>query len=113
MAFKGKLCASQLRDRIIIQSPVVTKDAFGQPIINWVEHAGIWANVLFQNGKEFINSNKELASITASIRIRYRLDITSEMRVLFRDYIFNIQAVLPDSNRKHIDLAVITGVNNG
>lgn len=107
------MLAGSLRDRITIQSKTDTFDAFGQPISAWSEYAVVWANVLFGNGKEAISSQQEIASKQASMRIRWRTDIDTTMRVLFNGATYNIKAVLPAQNREHIDLVTDTGLNNG
>jgi len=114
---KAKFKASTMTDRIIIERPETTRDEIGQPIDSWVNVATVWANVLFVNGRtyssEFISAQKEVDKTVASMRIGWRLDITTQMRVRFRGDIYNIQAVLPDANHQFVDLAVHTGVNNG
>jgi SPP1 family predicted phage head-tail adaptor len=47
------------------------------------------------------------------MRILWRLDITTAMRVKFRGDIYDIKAILPSSDHDYVDLAVVTGVNNG
>ena len=117
---KKQFNPASLNDRIVIQSKTSSADSFGQPIYTWSDFAKVSANVLFTTGKRFneisqemVLSNKEMAESVASIRIRYRLDITTQMRVVFRGNNYNIRAILPDSNREYVDLAVSTGLNNG
>lgn len=107
------MLAGSLRDRITIQSKADTFDAFGQPISAWSEYAVVWANVLFINGKEAISSQIDTASKSVSMRIRWRTDINTGMRVIFNGETYNIKAVLPDHNRVFIDLVTDTGLNNG
>ena len=110
---------ASLNDFIEIQKKVTPalKDSFGQPIETWISHTKIFANILFSNGKSFnaelVAADQIIAPVLASIRIGWRLDITSEMRVLFRGKIYNISAPLPDSKRRYVDLAVSKGSNNG
>jgi len=107
------MLACKLNDRVLIQHKTIVRDSFGQEIETWVDFAKLWANVRFMNGKEFNNANKENEFTNASVRIRFRLDITPKMRVVFRNEQYNIKAVLPDSNKIYVDLAVIGGVNDG
>ena len=104
--------SAYLNNRVLIQSKTLLRDSFGQSIPTWTDFANLWANVLFQNGKEFNASNKEIAQTLASVRIRYRLDITTQMRVVFRGINYNIKAVLPDNGHEYVDLAVEAGLNN-
>ena len=107
------MLAHTLRDKVTIQQKVDTTDSFGQPVSAWADFATVWANVLFQNGKEAINSEIETASKNASMRIRWRTDIKTDMRIIFRSEIYNIKAVLPGQDRRHVDSVTNTGLNNG
>lgn len=107
------MLAGKLRDRITIQSKIDTRDDFGQPISTWSDLATVWAHVLFINGKEAISTNVDTASKSASMRIRYRTDIDTSMRIMFNGATYNIKAVLPAHGRDFIDLATDTGLNNG
>lgn len=105
--------AGKLRDSITIQHKIDTPDAFGQPVSAWSDLATVWANVLFNNGKEAISSQSEVAMKAASMRIRWRTDIITGMRVIFNGETYNIKAVLPAQNREYLDLVADTGLNNG
>ncbi|WP_367847006.1 phage head closure protein [Rhodoferax sp. WC2427] len=81
------------------------QDAAGQPSSAWVQFAKPWANIKHLSGAAAIRADAETSVVQASIRIRYRLDITAAMRVQHRANIYEIKAVLPDEQGKqHIDL---------
>lgn len=105
--------AGALKHRITIEQNTATQDAIGQPISAWSTLAQLWAHVMFVNGKEAIKSEIETASKKASARIRYRSDIDTTMRVTFEAETYNIISVLPDANKRHLDLVIETGLNNG
>lgn len=91
--------------------------------LTWAPLATVWCNVRMLTGKETLTSDAEVASATASIRIRYRTDIDNGMRaVLLKfvggqpvdDLIFNILAPLPNvASREYTDLACSAFANNG
>jgi SPP1 family predicted phage head-tail adaptor len=97
--------------------------ATGQEIDAWVEVATVWADVLMLSGKEVLLADSDVASATASIRIRYRTDLDNGMRavllkfvagVAVDDVIFNIGKPLPDhAGREYTDLPCTTGANDG
>jgi SPP1 family predicted phage head-tail adaptor len=107
--------AGTLNSRVVIQRrDASATDSFGQPIVAWTNVATVWANVRYLNGKEYLTSGTEIASATASLRVRYRSDIKPDMRVLLGDCVMNIKAVLPDeSGKEYVDLACETGANDG
>lgn len=97
--------AGKLNHRIAIEAPPTAQDAAGQPIGAWVPVATVWANIRHQSGLEAIKASAVSSTVKASVRIRYRTDITSGMRVLHGATVFNIQAVLPDvTSKQHVDL---------
>lgn len=105
--------SGKLTDRITIQSKTSAQDAFGQEIHTWSDMVSVWAWVKFTNGAEFIDGGAEHAETQASIRIRWRTDLNTSMRIIFRAKTYNIKAVLPSAGREYVDLAVSEGLNDG
>ncbi|WP_186308501.1 phage head closure protein [Paraburkholderia sp. BCC1885] len=91
--------------------------------LTWAPLATVWCNVKMLTGKETLLADADVAQTTASIRIRYRTDITNGMRaVLLKfvdgapvdDVVFNILSPLPDvASREYTDLACSAFSNNG
>lgn len=98
--------AGTLRDRITILKKTGGKDGLGQPLPEaWIEHVRLWANVKHPSGLSAINADADTSVVKASMRIRWRKDITADMRVLFDGRTYEIDAVLPGDKREHVDLA--------
>ncbi len=91
--------------------------------LTWVPLATVWGNVLLLTGKETLSSDSDVASATASMRIRYRTDIANGMRAALLKYVdgapvdeavFDILKPLPNyGSREYTDLACTTGANDG
>jgi SPP1 family predicted phage head-tail adaptor len=97
--------AGQLNRKITIQSIGSSVDSIGQPVETWSTFATTWANIRFLNGVESVKADAEVSVSKASIRIRYRQDITAAMRVSYNSITYQIKAVLPDeAKRDHVDL---------
>jgi SPP1 family predicted phage head-tail adaptor len=97
--------AGQLNRKITIQSIGSSVDSIGQPVETWSTFAQPWANIRFLNGVESVKADAEVSVSKASIRIRYRQDITAAMRVSYNSITYQIKAVLPDeAKRDHVDL---------
>lgn len=106
--------AGNYRDRVEIQQQSEADDDAGQRVLEWVHYDEVWADVLLPNGKALVASDRENSLVSGSIRIRFRKDITAGMRVLWSSMIFDVKAVLPDTDkRQHVDLVVETGGNDG
>ena len=97
--------AGQLNARITVEQQSTTPDALGQPTQSWSDFATMWANIRHSSGVESIKADA-LATVTrASIRVRYRTDLTAGMRVVGALSIYNIVAVLPDiGGKEYTDL---------
>jgi SPP1 family predicted phage head-tail adaptor len=98
--------AGRLNRLVTIQSLQSGVDEIGQPVTTWVTLADVWANVLHLSGVETIKGGAEASSVKASIRIRYRTDVTAAMRVMLGSTVYQIKAVMPDeAGRRYVDLA--------
>lgn len=94
-----------LNRRVTIKAPSTEQDEIGQPLDVWSDVATVWANIRHANGSETIKADAEASTVKASIRIRYRADITSAMRVHDGAVVYEIKAVLPDVvTRDSVDL---------
>jgi SPP1 family predicted phage head-tail adaptor len=94
------------RNRLVtLQRPVEGQDSIGQPLPGWADVAQVFANIRYLNGVESIKAGAETSTARASIRIGYRTDLTSAMRVSIGETVFQVKAVLPDeTERQHVDL---------
>jgi SPP1 family predicted phage head-tail adaptor len=104
--------AGKLNKRVTIQKLGDDQDDDGQPIQTWQDVATVWANVRNLNGLETVKADADTSIVKASIRIRLRRDVTSGMRVVLRDKVYEIMASLTDEEKdEHLDLVckVING----
>ncbi|WLE60239.1 phage head closure protein [Burkholderia plantarii] len=100
--------------RVSLQEPQVTRDSAGQEIPTWVEIGRPWVDIRSLSGREYATSGTVVSGATVSIRFRYRTDLTSRMRVVQGETIYNMLAVLPDERgREYVDVPCNTGVNDG
>lgn len=97
--------AGMLNRRATLQERANTVDAWGAPAQDaWADVATVWANVRHLSGVEAIKAGSDVSVVKASIRIRWRTDVTAGMRVLVGDAVYGIEAVLPGEGRAHVDL---------
>lgn len=106
--------AGLLRHRIQLQAPASGQDAFGEPLVGWVNVATVWADIRFESGMQSIKADSPVSVAKASIRIRHRAGVVAHWRALHGTVVFDIKAVLPDrTDKRHLDLSCETGANNG
>ena len=106
--------AGRLNRRIAIQKRLTTENELGEKVSGWTTHANVWASIINKSGLETVRSEMELSIVSTSIRIRYRTDITANMRVLHSGVVYDIRSVVQDSTRKlYTDLICQTGAGDG
>lgn len=106
------LSAGSLNCRVQIQKNSGTQNNLGEFASDWVTVATVWADIRYLNGKEYLASQLETNKASVSIRIRWRNDIEPTMRILSGNLLYNIEAVLPDMQKRvHIDLVCSTEIN--
>ena len=92
------LGAGELRHRVSIKKLTLTQDqTTGEMTEAWSELAKAWAHVVPVSGKEFIAAQAEASKVTARIKMRYRTDLTHEMRIEHRGIVYNIEAISFDN----------------
>jgi len=92
----------QFNRRILIQAPSTTQDDAGQPINTWTDVVNTWANIRTASSKEVYVAQGFVSVLTHVITIRYNpsIAISVDMRVVYCDRVFLIQAVNdPDESR--------------
>lgn len=96
-----------LRHRVTIQTPLTTVDSWGQPIEGWSDVAtSVPAEVRDIRGREFWSGGQAPAGeVTTRVRVRFRSDVTRQMRVVYSGRNLLIEAVIdPDGKRTELHL---------
>ena len=91
--------AGTLRHRVTLQRYELVVDDYGAPLHgeSWKDVATIWASVEAVNGRDFFAARQEQSEVTHKVTIRYRDDVTADMRILHSGKILGIVAPLPDN----------------
>lgn len=107
MRVSRHLDSGDLRDRITVQQKTGGTDQWGAPLPEaWADYDSVWANIRFLSGTESIKAGADVSVVRASIRIRWRQDVTAGMRVIAGAQTFDVEAVLYGQRREYVDLAV-------
>ncbi|CAG9177746.1 phage head closure protein [Cupriavidus pampae] len=102
--------AGQRSALVEFQRNVPTQDDAGQPISSWATvGAPVWADVRHRTGAESIRGDTPASVVQVSVRVPYpvlsEFSIDSSMRVLCDGDAYEVQAVLPDKQRRqHVDV---------
>ncbi|WP_186193814.1 phage head closure protein [Burkholderia gladioli] len=74
--------------------------------------ASVAANVRMLNGKEVLLADQSVGIGSASIRIRYRTDVTTGWKVQIGNAVFDVKAALPNyADRDYTDLVCTTSTS--
>lgn len=109
--------ASELRHRVVIQSKGEGgRDEDGHPLPNeWTTYKTLYAKVTPVSARDLALSQSEVTEIVARMKIRYRTDIDTSMRVLWKDRIYTIDSEGLDDNvdsYTYTTFNLSTGVKN-
>lgn len=103
--------AGRLRHRVTIQAQVDTQDEYGEELQNWNDVVTVWASVEPLRGSERVESKGELGLLDTRIVMRYRSGISSDMRAVFGERVFDIDSVInPYERKKEMQLMCVERV---
>lgn len=90
----------RLSERVTIERPEITRDAFGGVIESWTLIASTWAAVEPLQGREFWSAAGSHAETTIRVRTRYMAGITAACRVVLDDgRVLDVQSVIDERNQ--------------
>ena len=92
--------ASELRHRVEIQSlGEGGRDENGFDIPSeWTTYKTLWSKITPVSARDLALGQSELTEVTARMKIRYRTDINTSMRVIWKDKIYSIVSEGLDDN---------------
>lgn len=94
--------AGLLRHRVTLQSRVDTVDDIGQPSTSWLTTATLWADVRYLTGLGALKAGADTSIGKCTIRLRHRA-ISAGQRIVYGNEVFEIESVLPDGKKSHVD----------
>ena len=90
-----------MRHRITFQQPVKMPDGYKGHTVSWQDVATVWAQVEPLSGREYFYAHQIKNEVSHRVRMRYREDITVEMRVkLSEDRHLAIESVIDLQERR-------------
>lgn len=94
----GKI--GRLRHRVVLQRPVRGNDEGGTATITWEPIAPVFAAIEALSGSELERSDGLAARATHRVTLRYRADVSPDMRIILGARTFEIRAALDVDGRK-------------
>lgn len=105
---------AKLNRRITFQTKTAGRDSAGQPLLTWDSNETVWASIINKNGLQALKAGADVSINQTSIRTRYITGKTAGMRIVYGAIVYDIKAVLPDSEGKQfVDFLCESGANDG
>ena len=93
----------QLRQRLVLESPVRIPDGGGGAIESWLTVAEIWASLTPATGAESVPAEAIAGHVSHVVVMRHRSDVVPAMRLRSGTRLFEITAILDaDGRRRHL-----------
>ncbi len=107
--------AGLLKYRVTIQSRLQEQDPkYGGQVNAWDDVATVWAGITPLRGRELFAAQAIHSKAEVKILIRYRGDLSHDMRVKHGDIIYDIHSIPPVPDRyQGLTLLCSTGVTEG
>lgn len=104
---------SKMRHRITFLKPTgsILND-FGETVPDYQEYRTVWAYVAPKTGREYDEAQKIRSETTYNIITRYHDGITANMKIQYKQQIFNIISVLNVGERNEELQIVATETDN-
>jgi len=98
--------SGKYRRRITIQQPVESAaSASGETTLSWVPLDVVWAEVLERGSREVYRAQQVNPEVTVAFNIRYRSDVTADMRVTWDGRTFHLGGPpIPDARHTETTL---------
>lgn len=84
--------AGELIHRVQIQKIERTRNEHGHFAEAWVDHVKLWSRVTALSARDLISAQAVQSETVARLKIRYRDDIDSTMRVIYKNRIYAINS---------------------
>lgn len=96
------MLAPRLRHRVTFQTESQTQQSTtGAVSVAWIDYlVDEPAEFVPLSGREFLQAQTTQVEVSARVTVRYREDLTPEMRIVFDGLAYQIQAILPDASAR-------------
>lgn len=92
---------SDLAHRAALEREVRTSDGGGGASVTWELVAEVWAAIMPVSGREHADADALHGEVSHEVWVRYRDDVTPDMRLRIDTRVFDVRAVLNAGDEKH------------
>ena len=100
----------KLNKRAEFQTGTRTSNGSGGFTKTWNKTFVVWCRLIPKLGNESVTGRQQTHEVRYEIKIRYRTDIKSSMRILINDEVYNVKSFVDlESNEKYLTISAIKG----
>lgn len=108
----GDAVLTEADDQFALERDLPTNtgvNAIGERVDQWADYVTLWAGFRPGSGREFMSpgGGERVAEAQAVFTVRYRNDITTQMRIVHDAKTYNIQAVSEYGRRLGLELMAV------
>lgn len=103
----------ELNQRVTIQYSVVTQNAYGEEVPDWVELGQTWAAMRNVPQREPFAADQFVSVVSTTFTLRYRTDITAKMQLINQGITYEIDSVADPDGAKRFTELVCTVLQRG
>ena len=92
--------AGRLRQRIIIQKPVRTKNAMGEEYDEWTTWVTVWSSIEPSSGKDYFEAKQANSEVDGKVVIRYLTGLKPTFRIKYGQRILQIISIVQPQERR-------------
>lgn len=86
----------KLDKRLIFQTKDEdAKSPDGEPIIRYKDPFTVWGSFIFLKGRKYFEAAAANSEVQGETEIRYRADVNAEMKIKYKNTIYDIISVIP------------------
>lgn len=89
-----------MRHRLVLERRRQCSEAAQDDLPDWAAIAAVWGAIEPLSGAESLAADRLQSRVTHEIRLRYRTDITSAMRLRMGARVFHIVSVIDEEERR-------------
>jgi SPP1 family predicted phage head-tail adaptor len=98
----------ELRNRLMIQSRVVTRNTYGEEVASFLTQGTIWGKVSPLNAREYFMNQQAQSQVTHQVTIRYFSGLRTDWRILWGTRVFDIRSIINPDERNEEQILLCT-----
>ncbi len=101
--------AGELNSRVTFQSNTPTANDMNEYVDTWADYVTVWGADRPLSGKRYFDAKQANVDVTGEVEIRYRDDITADMRMVINSRTLNITTIIPSTTSLRIMYKEVIG----